>query len=536
MSDHAPATAGSPGRAVATTSEPRSKAIVLTAVLSSTALVIGGVSVVNLAMPSMQAALHAGPAQISLVVAAYSLTYAVFLITGGRLGDIYGRRRVMLSGLALFTIAVLLGGFAMSVPLLVAARAVQGLGAALMYPQVLSTIEMTFDGAARVRAVSAFGATIGAAIVVGQLVGGLVIGLDPAGLSWRAAMFVQVPVGVLSFILCAVSMPARAGRSAAHLDEVGTAVLAVGLSLLVIPLLMGRALGWPTPLVVALILALPALGAFGWWERRTEAGGHTPLLRISLFEQRTFLVGMIMGLVFFVGTLGFALYTSVTLQSGAHFSPIETGLAFAPAGVAFLAASLSVPKIIDRLGRYVLSVGYLFLIAGMATTALTIRLSHGHLQVWTLTPALLLVGLGQGFGMAPLIGTVLSGVRAEDAGSAAGALTAAFQVGQVLGVAVVGMVYFATLGGHPSAANYLSALQAGCVLLMILAAGLFALVFLLPAPERQTRLDVFLHNVPHRAAGLGYALCLSSGGHSGESVIHRLLARHHATTAAPAAD
>jgi MFS family permease len=206
-------------------------------------------------------------------------------------------------------------------------------------------------------------------------------------------------------------------------------------------------------------------------------------------SQRAFAVGIAIGLVFFTTALGFAVYTSVTLQVGAGFTALQAGLAFAPAGVAFFGASLLAPKLVPRLGRYVLSLGYAVLCLGMLATALTIQLAGPSLTVWTLAPALLIVGTGQGLGMSPLIGSVLSGIRHQDTGSAAGALTTSFQLGQTLGIAVVGMIFF-PLVGHVSAngpvGSYLYAYQISVLTL----AGLAVLLFSAGVPAAAARVGV----------------------------------------------
>jgi MFS family permease len=508
--------------------------IVLGIVLIATFLVIGGVSVMTLAVPSLQRALHASAGQTELVIAAYSLVYAAFLTTGGRLGDIFGRRHMMVVGLIVFTLAVTAGGLAPSVGVLIAARLVQGLGAAMIYPQILSVIEETFDGAERRMALGLFGATIGIALASGQLIGGLLIQLDLAGLAWRSAMLVLVPVGLLALAGCATVMSNTRAAHAVHLDLGGTALLAGALVLLILPLLEGRSAGWPPWMLAMLGAAVPAFGLFGWYERRVAAQGRTPLLSLALLRQRAFIAGLAIGIVYFTSVLGFALYTSITLQTGLHFTPLDAGLAFAPSGVGLFLTSLAAPRLVPRLGRHILSLGYVIIAVGLAAVVLSVHRA-GTLSVWTLAPALLIVGAGQGLSMSSLIGSVLSGVRPEDTGSAAGALTTSFQVGQTLGIAVVGSVYFALAAGPGSlAGKYRSGYTGSVVLLIALAVVLCGLVFLLPRSERATRSNVFLERSPSRLAGLAHSFYFATGGRGGEQVMRHIL-RHHLTLApAPA--
>ncbi|MGH3615960.1 MAG: MFS transporter [Pseudonocardia sp.] len=505
--------------------------LVLGVVLTGTFLVIGGVSIVNLAVPSMRRSFDADASEIGIVIASYALVYATLLIAGGRLGDMFGRKNVMMVGLGLFAGAVLVGGLAPTVGVLIAARVLQGVGAALIYPQILSTIEDTFEGRERGVALGAFGATVGGALVFGQLLGGALIELDIAGLGWRPAMLVLAPLGLVALVACGLFMSSSPPSSAGTLDYRGTTVLAVALTMLVYPLLSGRDAGWPAWMVVTLVLSGPALALFMWLERRTVARAGVPLLDPALFAQRAFAVGTVMGVVFFIGALGIALYTSVTLQSGLGFGPLESGLAFTPLGVAFFLTSLLAPRLVERMGRGVLALGYALITAGMLGLALTVQVAEASIGVWTLAPALVLVGAGQGFGMSPLIGSVLAGIRHEDAGSAAGALTTAFQLGQSLGIAVVGMVFFGSLGAEPTdVGHYLAAYTTVALALAGLAVLLFCLVFALPGRAGiGTRHDVFLHDVPSRLAGLVHSTSLATGGHCGDRTLRKILLHHLAS-------
>jgi MFS family permease len=437
-----------------------------------------------------------------------------------------GRKPVMMTGLALFTAAVSIGGFAPTVGVLIAARVLQGIGAALIYPQILSTIEDAFTGRERGIALGAFGAVVGGALVFGQLLGGVLIQLDIGGLGWRPAMLVLAPLGVTALVACGLVMRGGRPASSGRLDLRGTAVLAAALTMLVYPLMSGRDAGWPAWMVALLVLSVPALAAFVLLERHTKTLGGVPLLDPALFRQRAFSVGSVMGLVYFTCALGTALYTSVLLQSGLGFSPLDAGLAFSPLGVAFFASSLLAPRLVERIGRSVLAVGYALLSTGMLVVAVTVWSEGPSLGLWSLAPGLAIVGLGQGFGMAPLIGSVLAGIRHEDAGSAAGALTTAFQLGQTMGIAVVGMVFFGALGAEPTdAAHYLTAYTTVAVAVACLAAVLFVLVFSLPTAgpgHDGQRHDVFLHRVPQPFAGLVHAVSLA-GGHCGEATAHRIL-------------
>jgi MFS family permease len=503
---------------------------VLAVALTGTFLVIGGVSIVNLAMPSMQRTLNASIGEIELVVAAYTLVYAIFLIAGGRLGDILGRKRVLMAGLAIFTVGLVLGGAAPNAPALIGARVLGGLGSALLYPQILSIIEETFEGQERSLALGLFGATIGVALVAGQLIGGVLIQLDIAGLAWRPAMLMLAPVSTAAFVVAGLVMSHTRPAGADRLDYGGTVILGLALALLILPLLLGREARWPLWMLAMLVASVPVFALFCWREARIAAAGGHPLLRLGLFRQRAFAIGIVIGLVYFVSALGLFVYTSITLQIGLGFTALQAGLASAPSGVAFFFASLVAPRLVSGLGRHVLSLGYVILLAGMLAVLLSVHTAGSALSVWTLTPALLIVGTGQGLAVSTLIGAVLSGIRPQDTGAAAGALTTSFQLGQTLGIALVGIVYFFAVGAEPAAtsqaARYLFAYQVTLPLLAALAVVLFLLVFLLPRPARAARSNVFLERAPNRLHGLVHSFYFMTGGRSHDRLMEHIL-RHH---------
>lgn len=517
------------GLTVAGEGQPRSarRWFVLIVVLLGALLVMIAVSAVNLAIPSMRLTLNASFGQIQLVIAGYTLVYATFLIAGGRLGDIYGRKRAFLVGVAVFTLAAAAGGLAPNTATLIIARMVQGLGAAFMYPQFLSLIQDTFEGRERDMALGLFGATIGLGVVVGQLLGGLIISLDIAGLTWRPAFLVLVPIGACTMLGAQLVLTHRASSApAARFDGVGVVALAVTLSLFIFPLVAGREAGWPIWMLLMLGASIPAGGLFLWLEARIARRGASPLLDPDLFRQRAFAVGCLLGLAFMAGIAGFIFITSLTLQVGLGVSAINAGLVQAPLGIAFLVASLLTPRLTNGLGRHVLSLGYVILLLGLLTTLAVLRASGGSLVLLTLVPGFIVMGLGQGFGLTPLIGTVLSGVRREDMGAAAGALPTAFQVGQVLGIALIGLVFFSALGAEPLRngleVRYLGAFQTALPLLAALPLLSLVLVFALPRPT-VARANVFLERVPNRLAGLVYSLYFATGGHAGERALNEMI-------------
>ncbi len=394
--------------------------LVLAVVLAGTFMAILDVAIVNVAIPSIRKDLHSGFGAVELVISAYTLTYACLLVTGGRLGDLYGRRRLFIIGLLLFAASSGACGAAPSIGVLVAARAVQGVGGALMYPQVLSIIQVTFSGEERARALGVFGSVIGIAAIAGQLVGGALLALDPFGLQWRSVFLVNVPLGVLAAIAAAVVLPDDQERSEAGLDRGGVGLITLALVLLAIPLLEGRDAGWPWWMLVCLVCAVPAFMVFLAFERRFAARGGSPLVRIELFRNRSFAGGVPIALLFTASYASFLLLLAVYLQAGLGFSPLHSALVYTPAAAGFFVTSLTAPRLVPLLGRHVLSIGYVTAAIGLLATAATVAAAGKWLVGWELTPTLLVAGLGQGLGMSPLIGTIIAGLEPADAGRRVG--------------------------------------------------------------------------------------------------------------------
>ena len=505
--------------------------LILAAVLTATFMAILDAFVVNVAIPSIRTGFAATFGDAELVVAGYTLAYAVLLITGGRLGDIYGRKALFLGGMAIFTLASALCGLAPSVHVLIGARVLQGIGAALMYPQVLAVIQLTFSGPERNTALAIFAGTIGLASVAGQLVGGLLIAADLWGLTWRPVFLINVPVGIAAIVAASVVLPPFRSEARVRLDLPGVGLISVALLLLAVPLLDGREAGWPWWMVGALIAAVPAGALFVLYERRKAAAGGSPLVNMALFGQRAFSIGIMIALIFFGGITGLFFVMAVFLQAGLHFSPLAAGLTFVPLGIGFTISSLSAPRILTVLGRGTLGLGYIVVAIGLAVVFVTVRHAGMNLSGWDLTPALFVMGIGQGLGMSPLVGTVLGGIRSEDAGAASGVLSTSIQVGTALGVATVGLVFFAILGvgqsagaGGSEATAYVRAFAWTLPVLGALALVAVGLVFALPAPRADVS-DAILERIPSLAAGLAYAIYFLTGGRVGDELLTDILAQ-----------
>ena len=439
------ATAGS-GRAPGS-ADPR-RWVALAVVLIAGFMQLVDISIVNVAIPSIQRDLDATYADIQWVLAGYQLAFAVMLITGGRLGDIFGRKRLFMIGMAGFTLASALCGLAQTPDMLIASRILQGLFGAIMFPQVLSIIQVTFPPQERATAFGLFGATIGLATITGPLVGGLLIQADLFGLEWRPIFLVNLPIGIAALAVAARFLVESKAPRALRLDPVGVVVVTAGLLLLVYPLVQGRDLGWPPWTFLSMAAAVPVLAGFAVYERYKKALDGSPLVDMDLFRQRSFVPGLLLAGIFFMGIPAFFLTFSLWLQIGLGFSALHAGLTGAPFAVGSALASAASVRLVPVLGRRILSAGSLLLVAGMVALMWTVDRYGGAVTSWQLLPALLLCGLGLGSVIAPLVNVVLAGIRAQDAGSASGVLTTVQQIGGAVGVALIGVVFFGLLGSQ----------------------------------------------------------------------------------------
>jgi len=439
------------------------------------------VFIVTQGLPSIKITLGAGVSDLELVVSAYSLVYAVFLITGGRLGDILDRKRTFLFGMTVFTVASALAGYAPSAPFLVGARALQGLGAALIYPQVLSIIQVTFKGSERALALGLFAAISGIGAITGNIVGGLLIQLNLAGLAWRPIFLVNVPVGIFGVLAgFLVLHPSRAER-APKLDLPGVGLISLFLVSLILPLAEGQQLGWPTGMILLLIASLPLLGAFVLYERRRTDAGADPLVDMDLFKHRSFAVGMPLVILYYVGASGLFFTFVLFLQSGLGFSPIDSGLAFAAINTGFITASLLGPRLIPRLGNRLLSFAYALQAAGLIWTMFTVTSSGTGLTLYELAAPLIVFGLGAGFALSPLLGIILSGVPSQDVGAASGVVSTSMQIGNTVGISLFGLLFYHFLSSQLSSTpiSYLDSFKLTIPFLIVPSLSSFIIVFFL---------------------------------------------------------
>jgi EmrB/QacA subfamily drug resistance transporter len=412
------------------------------------------VTIVNVALPTIRRDLHASATQLEWVVSGYMLAFAAALIIAGNFGDLFGRKRVFLAGVAVFGLASLAAGLSQSGAELIAARVLQGTAAAAMAPQVLATFRAIFTGAERGKAFSIYGAMLGFASAVGLLLGGVLTEANLFGWGWRTVFFVNIPVAVGALIAGSRFVPETRDPGARRPDIPGAVLLAASLVAIVYPLLEGRTLGWPAWIWVLLAAGVAGLGALGLLEARRgrrrngAADAPAPLLRAGLFRIPAFAAGLSVQVAFAAGMQGFFLAFALWLQAGEHFSPLKAGLtAVAFSAGSFIGAPVAVP-LAQRHGRSVLAIGGVLMAAGIAG----VSLAASHIGVngspWPVVPGLVVCGAGLALLVIPLVNVVLAAVPVEAAGGASGLFSTAQQLGGALGVAVFGTVFFGYLSGH----------------------------------------------------------------------------------------
>jgi len=398
--------------------------------------------IVNVAIPTIAAELNASAAQIEAVIAIYLIAYATLVVTGGRLGDIYGTRNVFISGVFGFTVTSLWCGLAQSGPELIVARLAQGATAALMVPQVLATIHLLFADSSRGRAFGIYGIVLGLAGAAGFLLGGILVTLDLGGLGWRAVFFVNVPFGVIIIAAAVKLMPVVPRRAGTRLDIPGAVVLFVGLLCLIGPLLFGHDLHWSPWVWLVMAAGIAIIAAFLRLERAVARKGGMPLIDLSLLSDAAFMRGLAAVFFFFFANLSFYLIMTMFMQKALQIPPLQAGLVFIPLALTFVIASRHSGVRAKHRGTLVLIEGCAVQLVGLAALVVVIE--------WASTPSAIMLalvltifGYGQGLVMAPLSSAVLSSVKPASAGAGSGMYGTIAQIANAAGVAAIGAVFFA---------------------------------------------------------------------------------------------
>ncbi len=440
----------------------------LAVVLAGQMMAVIDVNIVNVAIPSMHATLGASGAGLQLIVAGYTVAYAVLLVTGARLGDILGHRRMYLTGVALFTLTSLGCGLAPTTGVLIGLRFAQGASAAAMIPQVLSLIQRSYtEPGPRARAMSLYATIISGGAVLGQVIGGLLVSADLLGSTWRPVFLVNVPVG-LAVLACARLLPAGRFDGVRLLDLPGLAVLTPAVLAFVLPLVLGQPLGWPAWGWALLAGSLVLFGLLGWVENRVGARGGQPILPRSLLG----LPGMAAGLGGLFANMaifgGWLFSLALQLQDGLGESALRAGLTFVPCGVAFAVVSLNWRRLPARYHGALVTGGFIVNAAGLLGSGWLLH-SGGHGGVW-LYLALAVSGAGMAGAFGALMGRVVAGVPVTSAADASGVMVTVVQLGTVVGIAAFGALYLSRAGTLPEHAERAFALTAGHAYLLVTAA------------------------------------------------------------------
>lgn len=440
--------------------------------------------VVNVAASSLQHDLNAGEAALELIVGGYGFAYASGLITGGRLGDRFGHRRMFILGMLAFAAASLLCGIATDAWSLVGFRVLQGATAALLIPQMLALINTMFPPAERPRAMAAFGATVGIGAVSGQVLGGVLLDANLFGWGWRTIFLVNLPIGLVAALLAALWLPRRESTHRPQFDLLGATGISAALALVLVPVTLGRPEGWPLWTWVSMAAAIPMLLLTLRYENALQRRGGQPVLDTTLVRTRVFGAGMVIAGGYLAFFAGFMLCLTLLLQNGLGLSPLYAGLVFAPLGLAFATSSLLSRRVAERIGNRVMVLGASVSLLGLLVTLATLAWYGDDITPALLIPGMMLVGTGNGLSIPSVIGAVLSsGIPAHQAGMAAGVLTTAQQFGNAVGATVLGTVYFTALGTPSHIGDFTTAMEVAAGVSVLIAVAVLIAACMLP---RQT--------------------------------------------------
>jgi MFS family permease len=440
----------------AVTGTGRGRWIMLAVLLAGQFMALLDVTIVNVAMPTIGRTLHASGTELQLIVSGYTVSYAMLLITGARLGDLRGRRNLFVAGVAVFTLASAVCGFAPNAGVLIAARFVQGAGAAATMPQIMSTIQARFAGPARARALSAYSAVLASGFVAGQVVGGLLVNANLFGSQWRPVFLVNVPIGLAVLALAPRFIPrdelvgsggaGSGGR--ARLDLAGLAIAVPAVFAIVLPLMLGHQEHWPAWLLACIGAGLVLAAAFVAVERRVAARGGHPLLDLRVLTVPGLGSGLAAMLLLMATYGGFLFALALLLQGGLGDSALRAGLTFAPSALLFGLCGFFWNRLPLRLHHWLTPVACT--VAAVMYILLGLDLASGTHGGAALQVILVVLGGSLALGFSPLVAHSLLHVPVTEAADASGLLTTTLQLGQAIGVATFGSL-FLTLAAHPVA-------------------------------------------------------------------------------------
>ena len=416
--------------------------LILGVVLAAECMDLIDSTVVNVAAPLVSRDFHASTTALQWIVGGYPLAIAVGLITGGRLGDLVGRRRMFILGAIGFVLASALCGFAPNAAVLITARLIQGGFAAMMLPQGLGIIREVFPDEERQSAFAVFGPVIGLSAVFGPIIGGSLINLDLFGSSWRLVFLVNVPIGIAAIVAGLRLLPASKPDRSISLDVPGTVLISLFAVLLVYPLIQGREAGWPWWTYASMAASVVVLILFALVQRHRDSSRRSPLVLPSVFTHRGFSGGLIFATLFFGGIGGTLLSATLFLQIGQGFSPIRAAVSTVALSVGLvIGAGLSGAVLGPKFGRVTLQAGVAVGAVGWLLLIYALR-GHGRVGIAQLSPGLFVAGVGFGLVVAPMFDIILASVTERETGSGSGVLNATQQLATSIGVAAIGTVFF----------------------------------------------------------------------------------------------
>jgi EmrB/QacA subfamily drug resistance transporter len=411
--------------------------------------------VVNVALPAISTDLHASGTSLQLVVGGYSIAYAMLLITGARLGDLYGRRRMYLIGVIVFTGSSLACGLAPTSDMLIIFRFVQGAGAAMMVPQIMSVIQMYFAGPARAQALSAYGAVLSAGMVAGLVAGGLVVNADLLGTTWRPVFLVNVPLGIGVALLVRRLVPKDEPRPTRRLDFRGLAISIPAVCLVVVPLVLGHQVHWPAWTYACIVAGLALIAVFAIAERRIALRGGDPLVDLVVLRSIGLTPGLVALACMQIATGGFLFAFTLHLEGGLGYSALRTGLTYLPLAASFGLVGFYWRKLPQRVHPTVVPVG--MGLCALGYLGIARALSHADNGGDALWICLVLLGVGMGLSASPLLTQALTHVPMPRAADASGLLTTTMQLSQLMGVAALGTIFLTLRHGALDRADHVSA-------------------------------------------------------------------------------
>ncbi len=450
---------------------------VFAVVIAANVMDLVDATIVNIAGPSIRAALGGSASTLQWLPAGYTLAFAVFLITGARLGDMFGRRRLFLIGSAGFTVMSAACSVAPSMEVLIVFRVLQGSFGALMIPQGFGMIKEVFDEKEITKVFGAFGPVMGLSILAAPILAGALVEANLWGIGWRLVFLINVPIGIAALAGAVRVLPRTVAHPGIRLDIGGMVLIGIALTAIIYPLIQGRTEGWPAWTFVLFAVGAVLLGVFVLWERRLHGD---PLVEPGLLANRAYTSGILVALAFFGAFGGLLLCVSLFAQLGEHFSPVHAGLTLMAMVVGMIVGMGVGFALVGRLGRHLLHSGIVVVAAGSVVLALTVTGARSA-STLDLAPGLFLIGLGAGSSIGQLFDFILAGVSMSEVGSASGVLEAVQQLSSALGVAVLGTIFFSTLGGHLP--THALAITAWACLVPL--AATFLLLFKLPMRARE---------------------------------------------------